>query len=151
MQTVREADGSVVKENADKTTLDHIIIQGTLKSGAVLSAAIRGGAPFKRTPGLVWNIYDEQGEIRITGPSAFIGSVGTTSFGLHNFHTDNVEDIELKEGTFAKMGPINRNIARVCEAIAEGGHGVRCDFEDAVKRHEFIREIHDQNLERVSV
>ncbi|RMJ22162.1 hypothetical protein PHISP_06969 [Aspergillus sp. HF37] len=145
---IAKADGSVVKENADKTTPDHIIIQGTLKSGAVLSAAIRGGAPFKGTPGLVWNIYGEEGEIRITGPSAFIGIVGTTSFELHNFDTDNVEDIALKEGTFVQMGPINRNIARVYEAIAAGDHSVLCDFEDAVSRQEFIQEIDDQNVRR---
>ncbi|KAF3389834.1 Galactose/lactose metabolism regulatory protein GAL80 [Talaromyces pinophilus] len=59
-----EADGSVVKENAVKTTPDHVMIQGMLNSGAVLSATIRGGAPFKGSPGLEWSIYGEKGEIK---------------------------------------------------------------------------------------
>lgn len=59
-----------------------------------------------------------------------------------------MEDIALKEGTFAQMGPINRNIARVYEAIAAGDYSVLCDFEDAVSRQEFIQEIDDQNVRR---
>ncbi|KFY54681.1 hypothetical protein V496_07194 [Pseudogymnoascus sp. VKM F-4515 (FW-2607)] len=140
-----QADGSVVKDNAKKTSPDHVMIQGTLKSGAVLSATVRGGAPFKGTPGLDWRIYGEKGEIRITGADAFIEIVGTTSFELHSFDTDEVEKIELKKGTFADMDPIARNVARVYEAIAAGDKSVLCDFKDAVKRHEFIENVYNQN------
>lgn len=140
-----QADGSVVKDNAEKTSPDHVMIQGTLKSGAVLSATVRGGAPFKGTPGLDWRIYGEKGEIRITGADAFIEIVGTTSFELHSFDTGEVEKIELKKGTFADMDPIARNVARVYEAIAAGDKSVLCDFKDAVKRHEFIENVYNQN------
>jgi hypothetical protein len=95
-------------------------------------------------------ISGEEGETGITGPRAFIRIVGITSFRLHNFDTDNVEDITLKEGIFAQMSPINRNIARVYEAIAVGDHSVLCHFEDAVSRQEFIQEIDDQNIRRVA-
>lgn len=135
----------MIKERAEKTNPDHVIIQGTLQSGVVLSATIRGGAPFKGTPGLVWSIYGEKGEIKITGPSALIEIYGITSFELHDFDTEVVEDVELKKGTFAEMVPIHRNLARVYEAIAAGDTSVLCGFEEAVKRHEFIREIQDQN------
>jgi predicted dehydrogenase len=43
------------------------------------------------------------------------------------------------------MDPINRNLARVYEAIAAGDKSLLCDFEDAVKRHHFIEEIYNQN------
>ncbi|KAE8391620.1 hypothetical protein BDV23DRAFT_171572 [Aspergillus alliaceus] len=97
VKTVK-SDGSVAKENAKKTTPDHVMIQGSLKSGAVLSAMIRGGAPFKGSPGLEWSIYGEKGEIRITGPSAFIEIVGTNSIQLHDSASDEVVEIALKNG-----------------------------------------------------
>jgi predicted dehydrogenase len=142
-----KVDGSVAKKNAKKTNPDHVMIQGSLKSGAVLSAMIRGGAPFKGSPGLEWSIYGERGEIRITGPSAFIEIVGTNSIQLHDFATDEIVEIALKNGAFAEMGPINRNLASVYEAIAAGDKTILCDFERAVKRHQFIEEVHCQNLE----
>jgi predicted dehydrogenase len=135
----------VAKENVEKTTPDHVMIQGSLKSGAVFSAMIRGGAPFKGSPGLEWRIYGEKGEIKITGPSAFIEIVGTNSIQLHDFATDEIVEIVLKNGAFAEMDPINRNLARVYEAIAAGDKSLLCDFEDAVKRHHFIEEIYNQN------
>ncbi|CEJ62795.1 Putative NAD-binding Rossmann fold oxidoreductase family protein [Penicillium brasilianum] len=140
-----KADGSVAKENAKKTTPDHVMIQGSLKSGAVLSAMIRGGAPFKGSPGLEWSIYGEKGEIRITGPNAFIEIVGTNSIQLHDFATDEIVEIALKKGAFAEMGPLNRNVACVYEAIAAGDKTIFCDFERAVKRHQFIEEVYCQN------
>ncbi|PQE23277.1 hypothetical protein CJF31_00007040 [Rutstroemia sp. NJR-2017a BVV2] len=138
-------DGTIIKEKIEKTSPDHVMIQGTLESGAVLSATVRGGAPFKGSPGLEWNIYGEKGEIRIRGANAYIGIVGTTSVELHNFDTDEVETIELEKGTFAEMGPMNRNVARIYEAIAAGDKTILCDFEKAVKRHEFIEDTYNQN------
>jgi predicted dehydrogenase len=135
----------VAKENVEKTTPDHVMIQGSLKSGAVFSATIRGGSPFKGSPGLEWRIYGEKGEIKITGPSAFIEIVGTNSIQLHDFATDEIVEIAHKNGAFAEMDPINRNLARVYEAIAAGDKSLLCDFEDAVKRHHFIEEIYNQN------
>ncbi|KAI9044670.1 Gfo/Idh/MocA family protein [Aspergillus affinis] len=140
-----KADGSILEEAAKKTAPDHIIIQGMLESGAVFSATVRGGAPFKGSPGLVWSIYGEKGEIRILGPSAFIEVVSTTSIELHNFDTDVVEQIELKRGAFDEFSPMTRNVARVYEAIAAGDKSRLCDFEGAVKRHEFIEEVYNQN------
>ncbi|KAJ6092403.1 hypothetical protein N7467_004372 [Penicillium canescens] len=140
-----KADGSVAKENVEKTTPDHVMIQGSLKSGAVFSATIRGGSPFKGSPGLEWRIYGEKGEIKITGPSAFIEIVGTNSIQLHDFATDEIVEIALNNGAFTEMDPINRNLARVYEAIAAGDKSLLCDFEDAVKRHHFIEEIYNQN------
>ncbi|KAL4995191.1 hypothetical protein BDV10DRAFT_203221 [Aspergillus recurvatus] len=142
---VVKADGSVVKGRAEKTTPDHVMIQGTLNSGAVLSASIRGGDPFKGSPGLEWSIYGEKGEIRIKGPSCYIEIVGTTSFELHDFETGKVSSIKLREGSFAEMCPMNRNMARLYEAIAAGDKSVLCDFEEAVRRHEFIEGIHKHN------
>ncbi|KAL2842112.1 hypothetical protein BJX68DRAFT_270830 [Aspergillus pseudodeflectus] len=138
-------DGSIVEWGARKTTPDHIMIHGKLESGAVLSVSMRGGTPFKGSPGLEWSIYGEKGEVRVTGPNGFIEIFGITKIELHDFTTDTVEEIELRKGTFAEMEPINRNLARVYEAIATGDNSVLCSFEEAVKRHEFIEEVYKQN------
>ncbi|KAJ5673385.1 NAD-binding Rossmann fold oxidoreductase family protein [Penicillium longicatenatum] len=138
-------DGSTVKENVKKTTPDHVLIQGTLNSGAVLSATTRGGMPFKDAPGMEWSIYGEKGEIRVKGPNAHIQIYGATSIELHDFQSDKVEKIEPVRGTFAEMPPTHRNVARVYEAISAGDKSVLCEFEGAVKRHEFIEEIYKQN------
>lgn len=101
--------------------------------------------PFKDAPGLEWNIYGEKGEIRIKAPNAHIQIYGATSIELHDFQSDKIEKIEPKKGTFADMYPTHRNVARVYEAIAAGDKSVLCDFEGAVKRHEFIGEVYKQN------
>jgi predicted dehydrogenase len=142
---ILKADGSVLEESAKKTAPDHIMLQGTLTSGAIFSATVRGGSPFKDTPGLVWSIYGEKGEIRILGPSAFIELAGTSSIELYDFDKDVVEQIEFKKGTFDEFGPLSRNVARVYEAIAARDKSLLCDFEGAVKRHEFIEEVYRQN------
>ncbi|OJJ78040.1 hypothetical protein ASPBRDRAFT_191301 [Aspergillus brasiliensis CBS 101740] len=139
-------NGSIVEWGVKKTTPDHIMIHGRLESGAVLSVSMRGGMPFKGLPGLEWSIYGEKGEIRVTGPNAFVEIFGTTKIELHDFTTDQVEQIELMKGTFAEMEPISRNLARVYEAIAVGDKRVLCNFEQAVRRHGFVEEVYKQNL-----
>jgi predicted dehydrogenase len=139
------SDGSVINEKAKTDTHDQVMIQGTLVSGAVLAFTIRSGAPFKGAPGLEWNIYGEKGEIRVKGPLAHVQMFGTTSIELFETDRDIVGNIELKKGTFEEMIPTHRNVARLYEAIAAGEKSVLCDFEGAVKRHELIEELYNQN------
>lgn len=58
-------DGTVL-ETVVADVANHIMLQGTLKSGAPLSVTFRRGPPFKGTPGFTWSIHGEKGEIRIT-------------------------------------------------------------------------------------
>lgn len=142
---VVNGDGATVEAAARKTTPDHLLIQGVLDSGAVFSASLRGGMPFKGLPALQWFIDGEKGEIKIEGPSPFIGIASITSFELHDFDTNEVEDIPFTEGAFAEMDPKPRNVGRIYEAIAAGDRRVLCDFEAAVRRHEFIEKVYSQN------
>ena len=123
------------------------MVHGTLESSAVLAATFRAGAPFKDAPGLEWNILGEKGEIRVKGPNAHIQIFGSTSIEIHDFETDKVEKVELRKGGFDELPPVHRNVARAYDAIAAGDKTVLCDFEGAVKRHEFIEEIYKQNPE----
>lgn len=110
-----------------------------------MAATFQGGKPVKDAPGLEWNILGEKGELRIKGPNAHIQMFGSTSIELHDFEMDMIEKIELRQGGFDDMSPITRNMARIYEAIAAGDKIVLCDFEGAVKRHEFIEEVYKQN------
>ena len=139
-------DGSVVNPAARKTAVDTIMIHGTLASGAVLSASIVGGPPFKGTPGLEWRILGERGEIRVTGPSTHIQLAGCTSIDVHDLESGAVESVELCDDLAEELkGAWKGNVAREYEALAAGGSEVLCSFEGAVKRHELIEEIYRQN------
>ena len=99
----------------------------------------------KDAQGLEWNILGENGELRIRGPNAHIRMLGWTSIELHDFEKDKIEKIELMKGGFDEMDPVTRNMARIYEAIAAEDKTVLCDFEGAVKRHEFIEQVYKQN------
>lgn len=102
-------DGSILDAKAKQIAPDQIMIHGTLKSGVVLAATFRDGAPFKDAPGLEWNILSEKEEIRIKGPSAHIQIFGLARIELHDFETDKVEKIELRKGGFDELPPVHRN------------------------------------------
>ncbi|TVY83710.1 Galactose/lactose metabolism regulatory protein GAL80 [Lachnellula suecica] len=146
-----DGEGKVVERGVPKTSDDTIFVQGTLSSGIPFSLNLRGGAPFKGTPGLDWRIYGETGEIRVTASGPFL-QVGypDMKIELHNFAKDTAEeievardelDIEAPEAAFG--GYAARNVGRVYRGLAKGE--INCSFEDAVERHEFLEELCKQN------
>lgn len=147
---VVDAEGKVVKESVPKTADDTIFVTGTLSTGVPVSMTLRGGKPFKSTPGLDWRIYGETGEIRLTASGPFL-QIGypDMKIELHTFEGDGVEEIEIPkdeldvEGKDAFGGFAARNVGRLYKGLANGE--VSCSFEDAVERHEFLEELYKQN------
>lgn len=137
-------DGSVAK-TVKQTSHDQILIHGKLASGAVYSFAIRGGFQFKDTPGIDWRIYGEKGEIIIKAPNLHMQIFGGTSIDLHDFETDQVEKIDFLKETFDDYAPINRNVARLYEAVAAEDDSAFCTFERAVEHHRFLDTLYKQN------
>ena len=130
-------DNGEVIETVTTEVADHIMLQGTLASGAPLSVLFRRGPPFKGLPGLQWSIYGEKGEIRLeTGSSMLVD--GTIK--VHHFESDSVEDMTY-EGHFDHLPPIARDVAAMYEAFADKEHGVYPNFEHAVLRHKQIEEV----------
>jgi predicted dehydrogenase len=146
-----DAEGKVVRENVPKTADDTIFVTGTLSNGIPVSLSLRGGKPFKGTPGLDWRIYGETGEIRVTGSGPFL-QIGypDMKIELHDFEKDTVEEVEIPideldvEAPGAAFGGYaSRNVGRLYRGLAKGE--VNCSFKDAVDRHEFLEELYKQN------
>ncbi|KAF2433434.1 NAD(P)-binding protein [Tothia fuscella] len=83
---------------------DLLAIHGQLAKGksnvgdkATLTVTWRSGQPFKGSPGLVWTINGEKGEIRITSPSGPYLQLTLDEpikIELHDFESDEVQEIE---------------------------------------------------------
>ena len=116
------------------------MIQGTLPSGAPLSFVFRRGPPFKGTPGFLWLIHGEKGEIKVEASSAAMQVVDEgKSIQIHNFETDEVETVEW-ESKFVELPSPARSVAAMYEAFADETEKYP-DFDRAVLRHRQIEEM----------
>lgn len=131
------ADGKVVESGVKKDTSDQIMIQGTLTSGAVMSVHMRGGKGFKGTPALVWRIYGEKGEIRITAAAVLLQmGLYDAAVTVYDNSTDTVEVVNLPKDPYEHLPEWGRNVASLYNAFAEEANYPT--FDDAVERHRFI-------------
>jgi len=146
-QTLVNDEGKVLDANFEKTSDDTIFFHGYLTSGVPFSFTLRGGAPFKGTPGLDWRIYGEKGEIRVTAGGPFIqAGLPDVKVQLHDFESDTVNDVKIEEDEFDEEGKYSmyaRNVGRLYKGLAEGK--VICSFEDAVERHELFDTMYKEN------
>ena len=137
-QTV-DAEGKVLRK-VDRGTPDQFTLQGFLADGGVLSVSLRGGPPFKDTPGLLWRIYGEKGEIQVTG-DGFMLQIGTSNLEvkLHDHEKDTVESINWSDlSHHTDLPTVGQNVAGLYEAFADGKTGDYVDWDNAVKLHELI-------------
>ena len=135
------SDGTVL-ETVATDVADHIMLQGTLSSGAPLSVTFRRGAPFKGTPGFIWLIHGEKGEISITasGP-ALQANDDETKIAIHEFDTEGLE-FEDWDRSFKDLPGPARNVAAMYEAFADRERQNYPDFGHAVLRHRHIEEVY---------
>ena len=136
------SDGSLL-EIVTTDVADHIMLQGTLiSSGAPLSVTFRRGPPFVGTPGFIWSIHGEKGEIRITaaGP-ALQADDEETNITVHSFDQEEVEVIEW-DRRFKDLPRPARNVAAMYEAFASLETETYPDFGHAVLRHRHIEEVY---------
>jgi predicted dehydrogenase len=147
-QTLLDKDGTVLNKNFKKTSDDTIFLHGYLTSGIPISYTLRGGIPFKDTPGLDWRIYGSKGEIRVTASGPFL-QVGypDVKIQIHDVEKGTVEEVKIEEDEVDTLlkgyGIPSKNTGRVYRELNEGRNN--CSFEDAVERHEFIEEIYREN------
>lgn len=142
-------DGSVAIEAMKKTTPDQIMVQGELTNGTFVSTHFRGGYPYPGEPGLLWQIYGETGEIRVSCDDAFL-QIGLydPKITILNHATNEVEVLNLPVDEMAEFPRENRNIARMYEAFAKGETENLVDFENAVVRHRFLDEVFKASAEK---
>ncbi|PSS25234.1 hypothetical protein M430DRAFT_133496 [Amorphotheca resinae ATCC 22711] len=139
------SEGKVVDEKHPKTADDTIFFSGIIKgSGVPFSFSLRGGTPFKNTPGLEWRIYGSKAEIRVTAPNPFLQiGLPDTKVEIHDFAKDTVEEVPFPKDEFEDFAVPARNVSRVYQKFAKGE--IICSFEEAVQRHEFIEELYKEN------
>ena len=139
---VVSSSGQVI-ETVTPDTPDNIIYSGKISNsdGAPISVSLRRGAPFKDTPGFVWSILGETGEIRVETARASIQAYEmSTKVLVQNFESGDVQEVDLDE----KQSPFKlpaKNLATLYEAFASGKKGTYPEFGDAVERHKELEEM----------
>lgn len=132
-----------------RTTPDQVMVQGELTTGAFVSSHFRGGNPYPGEPGLLWHIYGERGEIRITCDGAFV-RVGSydPKITISDHATREVEAMELPEDEMEELPRESRNTARLYEAFAKGETENLVNFGQPVVRHRFLDEVFKASAEK---
>ena len=126
------------------------MVHGELTNGAFVSTHFRGGYPYPGEPGLLWQIYGEKGEIRVSCDDAFL-QIGLydPKISILDHATNKVEVLDLPADEMEEFPRENRNIARMYEAFAtQEKHENLVDFENAVVRHRFLDEVFKASAEK---
>ena len=145
-------DGESLVETVPRVTPDHVLLQGTFQSGALLTFQLRPGKPFPGTPGMTWSIYGDTGEIRITAPGHFLNlDYPETKIEIHDLATDKVEEVAIEKDEFSDLPRPAQNIARLYEGIAKGDHDKIADFGAAIGRHRFLESIRKSSAGNIVV
>lgn len=117
--------GSVVSDVPDLLTVHGQLKQGTraIAKGATLVATLRLGTAFPGSPGMVWTINGEKGEVQITSPAGpYIQPIVEDApifIKLHDYATDKVSEVRWDWDEWEKDLPIvARNVADVYERYA---------------------------------
>lgn len=138
-----DSDSKVI-ETIPRTSHDQVLLQGILQAGGVLSIHQRGGPPFKTTPGLIWRMYGETGEIEVTADTSYphLGCKAM-EIRIHDFHQDKVSSVDWTANN--DFPPPVADIASIYEAFAQGSG--YADWSDAVQRHRMIDEVYKSHEE----
>lgn len=136
-------------KTVQKDTPDQILFQGRFASGALISYHLRGGNPFAGDKGLVWSIYGEKGEIKVTCPMCMMDIVHAgVEMKLQVFGKDDVETLELPEDDFSDLPHPAQNVGRIYAAYADGHKGGDSGFPDwqvGMKRHRLMEAMWKQS------
>lgn len=135
-------DKDNVVETVEKDTPDQVMFAGRLENGTLLSYHLRGGAPFADQPGVIWTIYGEKGEIKITNPMSLLDIVPAgINIQLQVFGKEGVEELKVPEDDMTSLKHPSQNVGRIYEAFAKGEVGTYPDWKLAMKRHELMEEM----------
>lgn len=134
----------VAKDTGDVIPMsapDQVIISGHMASGALFSMHYRGGSR-PGVPGLVWEIYGREGELRITGNDS--GHSQLVELKVEGARRDESMALMPLPAQFVEGWPEDirpGNVARLYARMAHDlKHGTRTapDFDDAVGLHTLI-------------
>lgn len=147
---ILNTDGSSAG-SVNRTSADHLILQGELGSGAVISIFQRGGPPIPGNPGLRWNIHGSTGEIQVTSDGSFL-QVGYEDMKivLHDQIKNKVEDIDFTPNDDAERLPMPaRNVARLYEKFYSAEQNQFVGINEAVQRHRLLEQIKSASWDNI--
>ncbi|KAH8919198.1 NAD-P-binding protein [Atractiella rhizophila] len=130
-------------ETAPKTAIDHVFIQGILKSGVVASYAFFGADIAPGTPALVWRIQGEGGEIEITSEKTGI-LANVADAKIRVIKERQAVEVPVERDIMGFKGA-QAHVAAEYEEYASGGTSL-ASFEVALERHKFLAEIVERSL-----
>ena len=135
-----DSTGEVEDPTYPKTAPDHILVQGTLSSGAVASISYRTVTKAIDGAGVRWLITGTKGEIEIITPEYAwqMGPPGTT-IKVCNANDGHVETVGFEGiGAANKVAFPGKNTAFAYAAFAEGDTKKYPTFEDSLKTHRLL-------------
>ncbi|KAK3319193.1 hypothetical protein B0H66DRAFT_260198 [Apodospora peruviana] len=123
---------------------DLIALTGTLPGsehiveGATFSMKFRRARAFQGEPALVWTIYGEKGEIRLTAAvdtMLQVSQLADVTIEIDDFARHRVERVDFRWEKYTELPLLSRSYASIYEAYAKGETGKYGDFDYAVRRH----------------
>ncbi|KAI3318762.1 NAD(P)-binding protein [Xylariaceae sp. AK1471] len=163
---IRDKNGMTTDREIHSDVPDLLAVHGKLAKGkadiadnATLSFTFRSGQQFKDTPGFIWTINGEKGEIMVTATGAYLHSDSYKDpiyIKLHDHATDEVVEIEWDWQEWQKELPYrSRIVAELYERYAHWWENGRPAgdlseergwprLHDAVRRMEEFKELFRQ-------
>lgn len=132
---------------------DLIHVTGTLPEtehivkNATLHMRFRRAQAFQGDPALVWTIFGEKGEIRLTAvfdTMLQVSQLLDVTIEVHDHKAHEVERVDFKWGSYPELPHLARSYGPIYEAYANGTTGTYADFEHGLKRHKQL----DKMLEK---
>ncbi|KAK1847717.1 oxidoreductase family protein [Colletotrichum chrysophilum] len=123
-----------------KTAPDHILVQGSLQSGALATVHFRTTQASIDDVGIRWIISGSKGEVEITSPSSSWQGyfpnrkIKVKVFGGETRDVDFAADL----GAAAEVGQRAVNTALVLDAFAKGKMELYADFEAGLRNHKLL-------------
>jgi predicted dehydrogenase len=145
MDIVDITTGKVATPNHPRTSPDHILLQGTLTSGAVTSISYyTAPSPTIDPIGIRWTITGTKGQIELVTPGGQWQIEAPEAKLRVKIGEEDVQEIELYgkiEEELTKVPLMAKNTARVYEAFVgseDESKGKAPDFEEAVQTHKLL-------------
>jgi predicted dehydrogenase len=141
-----DATGKVVQENFKKETPDHILVEGTLASGALASLQFRAATKTIDGHGITWTIAGSKGEIEIRGEQPGVWQMQSApTLKLLKDSESEVEVVDYKivaePSIFGSIPGPALNVGRVYEAFATRDTQSYATFENALALHYLLENI----------
>jgi hypothetical protein len=158
---VHETTGQVIIAGKSSNVPSQVLLSARTESGTVLSYHMRSDTfwytekrPKDSPPMVSWRIFGSKGEIQIQFwggpiPWSFNNDSAQLSVAVHDLETRETVELDSVKDELEHLPEPARNVARLYEAYASARAGDESswypDFDYALKRHEMLEEMYEEN------